>query len=251
MDNGKFRIPLPDENTIQMQIQQIVDQGLPKKMSFMSYLKSMYQHIGLKHLFSDRIECAITFITAIAYIIIAFYQPERSDIDEYYLYGLIFLLSPILFIALSIYTYSNKIICGTFELEMSCKYNVFQIIAFRMLVFSIIAILLNTATILLMIVKYEHIQFFRAFMISNTGLFTFSVLFLFIMMKRRSKIAALATIGSWTFINLILLSVNSSVYREIVFNLPLIVYALVILATSSFYIRSLNRLIQYQQAEGV
>lgn len=251
MNKEKFHIPLPDENTIQMQIQQIVDRGLPKKKSFMSYLKSMYRHIGLRHLFSDRIEYAITFITAITYIIITFYQPERSEIDEYYLYGLIFLLSPILFIALSIYTYSNKIICGTFELEMSCKYNVFQIIVFRMLVFSIIAILLNTATILLMILKYEHIQFFRAFMISNTGLFTFSVLFLFIMMKRRSKIVALATIGGWMLINLILLSVNSSVYREIVFNLPLIVYALVILGTSYFYLKSLNRLIQYQQAEGV
>lgn len=250
MNKEKFHIKLPDEYTIQTQIQHIVDNGLQKKVSFFAYLKSMYQHIGLKHVFSDRIEYVIASVTAITFFIISFFMPGPAEDQVDYLYSLIFLLSPILFTALSVYTYSNKIICGTFELEMSCKYNVFQIIAFRMLAFSVIAILLNTITILLMILKYEDIQFFRAFMISNTGLFTFSVLFLFIMMKRRSKIVAFAIIGGWTFINLILLSVNSSVYREIVFNLPLIVYALVILATSYFYFRSLNRLIQYQQAEG-
>lgn len=250
MNKEKFHIPIPDEHTIQTQIQQIVDAALKRKVSLLSYLNLMYQQIGIKHLFSDRSEYVFALITTVTFLGIFLFRPEPAQAQVYDLYGFIFLISPVLFIVLSIYTYSNKIMSGTFEVEMTCKYNVFQIIAFRMLVFSVLAILFNSLTIFFMSLIYEEVEFIRAFMISNTGLFTFSILFLFAMMKKRSSVVASTTIIGWTLGNLLLIYMNNQLYRDVLVNMPLFIYALVLTGTCYLYLKFLNHLIHFQHTEG-
>lgn len=250
MNKEIFRIPMPDEQTIQIQTQLIVAAASKQKVSFISYLKSMYQQIGIKHLFSDRSELIFAWITAIILSGLFLVKPEPSQANVNELYGFIFLISPVLFLTLSIYTYSNKIISGTFELEMTCKYNVYQIIAFRMLIFSVIAIMFNTMTLVFMSMFYEDVHFARAFMISSTGLFAFSILILFALMKRRSTVAAAATIIGWTLGNLLLIYMDNPIYRDVLVNMPLFVYALVFIGTLYGYLKSLNRFIHFQYAEG-
>lgn len=250
MTREKFHIPMPDERTIQLQIDQIVATGVQQQKSFPSYLKSMVQQVGFKHLFSDRLELGyITCTVFIAYmLIILLAEPERLDVQE--LYGFIFLLSPILFVSFSAYTYVNKVRNATFEIEMSCKYNVYQIIAFRMLVFSAISIVVNTIIITLLVFLYEDIQFLRAFMISITALFTFSILFLYGMMKRRSTVAAASILVGWIFGNLLLRFSNYTMYTHMLDTLPLFVYGLVLVGTLYIYLKYLGKLIHFKQTEG-
>ena len=250
MTKEKFRIPIPDERTIQLQIDQIVAAGIQQQQSFPSYLKSMVQQVGFKHLFSDRLELVyITCTALIAYMMIFLLAgPERLDVQD--LYGFIFLLSPILFVSFSAYTYANKVRNATFEIEMSCKYNVYQIIAFRMLVFSAISIVVNTITIALLVLLYEDIQFLRAFMISITALFTFSILFLFGMMKRRSTVAAASILAGWIVGNILLRFSNYSVYTNILVTLPLFIYGIVLIGSLYIYLKYLGKLIQFKQTEG-
>lgn len=250
MIKEKFHIPMPDEQTIQIQIHQIVDAALKPRISFPSYLKLMYQQIGIKHLFSDRSEYVYALITVVTFLSIFFFKPEMAHTMVDYLYGFLFMVSPVLYIILSIYTFTNKMMNSTFEVEMTCKYNVYQIIAFRMLVYSVIAILFNTINIFLMSLIYEDVQFVRAFMISNTGLFIFSVLFLFAMMKRRSTAVAAITIIGWTLGNLLLIYMGDPLYRNVLTNMPLFIYALVLVVTLYMYLKSLHRLIHHQQVGG-
>jgi hypothetical protein len=250
MNKEKFHIPMPDERTIQIQIDQIVAAGVKQKESFPSYLKSMAQQVGFKHLFSDRLELFYITCTALIACIMIFLlaAPERLDVQD--LYGFIFLLSPILFVSFSAYTYANKVRNSTFEIEMSCKYNVFQVIAFRMLVFSALSIVVNTITIALLVFLYDDIQFIRAFMISITALFVFSILFLFGMMKRRSTVAAATLLVGWIGGNLLLRISNYTVYTNMLVTLPLFVYGLVLIGTLYIYLKYLGKLINFKQAEG-
>lgn len=249
MGKEKFHIPFPDEDTIRNQINQIVSTSVKSKESFFTYLKSMYQQVGIKHLFSDRSELTFILITAITLLILFFIRPDPSTAQMDDLYAFIFLISPVLFIVLSIYTYTNKIMNATYEVEMVCKYNVFQIIAFRMLVFSVITILVNSLTIFFIVRVYDYIQFFRAFMISTSGLFIFSIVFLYILMKRRTKVVATIMIFAWLIGNLLLRFMNNKLYSDILVNIPLFIYGIIIIISIFIYINFLKRLIHYKQSE--
>ena len=249
MNKERFKVPDLDEQTIRIQIDKIISIGVKPKQSFPSYLKSMMQQVGLRHIFSDRLE--ITFITLLVTMMIGWmvFLPYYSEIHD--MYGYIFLLSPILFLVLSIFTYVRKTQNHTYDVEMACKYNVYQIIAFRMLVFSVFSIVLNTIAVAILAIQYEEIQFMRAFLLSTTALFLFSILLLFALMKRRTTAIVVSTVIGWTIGNLVLQSANVQLYNDLLMKTPNVVYAVVLLAIVLMYLRHVKNLIHFRQTEGV
>lgn len=250
MNKEKQQIPMPDELTIQTQIAQIVAAGVSHKESFADYLKSMVRQVGFKHLFADRLGLAYMFFTALIVNSFIFFlaEPERLAIQD--LYGLIFILSPLLFLMFSVFTYVHKMNNETLEIEMSCKYNVYQIIAFKMLVFSAVSILVNTITIAYLVTLYDHMNFIRAFMISITGLFVFSILFLYSMMRRRSIISVATIVVIWMGGNLLFQFMNDALYTNLLVTIPLFVHGIVCIGSIYCYVRYLKRLIRFSQMKG-
>ncbi|MEJ9282104.1 hypothetical protein [Ureibacillus thermosphaericus] len=250
MNKEKFTIPFPDESEIQKEIHQIVRTGLKPKQSFFSYIKSMYQCLGIRQLLSDRSELAFTIIIAAFVVFFYILKPDPEFMKAEDLYISLFCLSPVLFIVLTVYTYSNKLINATYEVEMACKYNVFQIIAFRMLLFSFMTVLANTWTILVMVKTYDAFQFIRAFMISNSGLFIFSILFLYVMMKRRTKMAAGMMIFGWLIGHLLLGFLANELYSALLMSIPLFVYGLILVASIVIYFNFIQKLFHYKTEGG-
>jgi hypothetical protein len=250
MDKVKFQITMPDDHTIQSEINKIVVASVKKKQSFPSYIKSLYREVGIRHLFSDRTELVFIFFMAIAILSIFVITSNLQRIQVQEVYALIFLISPILFLVFSLYTYAHKVWNTTFEVEMACKYNVYQIIAFRMLAFSVVSILVNTGAIAIVTSIYKEIEFISALMISITALFAFSILFLYALMKHRSKFVIAATIAGWVFGNLLLRYRDNNFYFNLLANMSLFIYALVLIGSLYFYIKCLKKLIQYKHTEG-
>lgn len=248
MGKEKFTIPMPDEHIIHAQIEQIVASGVRQKQTFPSYLKSMIQQVSIRQLFADRMELGLVLLAAVALLSVLLIMPPQAPLQD--LYAAVFLISPIVFLAFSIYTYVNKIERDTYEVEMACKYNVYQIIAFRMLAFSVVSILVNTIAIVLLVSVYEDIQFIRALMISITSLFVFSILFLYALMRRRSKVILIATVIGWTFGNLLLHYVDNKLYNDLLVNMPLFVYAIVLIGSLYVYMNNVKRLIHFNQTKG-
>jgi hypothetical protein len=250
MDREKFQIPMPDDVTIQSEITKIVAATVKQKQSFPSYLRSMYRQVGIRHLFSDRTELVFILFSVAAILSVFLITSNLQRVPAQEAYAFIFLISPILFLAFSLYTYANKVLNTTFEVEMACKYNVYQIIAFRMLAFSVVSILINTGAIAIVATMYKDIEFARAFMISITALFAFSILFLYALMKQRTKLVVAATIAGWVFGNLLLRYLDNNFYFNLLADMSLVVYALVLFGSLYFYIKCLKKLIQYKQTEG-
>lgn len=250
MDKEKFRIPMPAEETIQSEISKIISGATQQKESFGSYLKSMYQQVGIRYLFSGRSGPLLMLFTVITLLSIFFIRLELAYVNIYELYFYIFVTSPILFLVGSVYSYINKIKQATFEVEMVCKYNVYQVTALWMLVFSVFSILVNTLMIVVFVLAYQEIQFMRAFMISITALFTFSTLFLYVMMKRRSTLVAVTIVTGWIFGNIFLLFINKKVYIALLVHVPLLVYGIVLVGSLYFYVKSIDKLIHFKHAEG-
>ena len=249
MNKERFTVPDLDDQTIRIQIDKIVSTGVKQKQNFLSYLKSMMQQVGLRHIFSDRLE--ITFITLLVTIMIGLIAFLPYHIEIHDVYGYIFLLSPILFLVLSILTYVRKTQNHTYDVEMACKYNVYQIIAFRMLTFSVFSIVLNTVAVAIIAIRYEEIQFMRAFLLSTSALFLFSILLLFALMKRRTTVIFVGIVIGWTIGNLVLQSANVQIYSELIMKTPIVVNAVVVLVIVFMYVQYLKKLIQFKQIEGV
>lgn len=249
MKKDKLHIPMPDDSAIDRQISQIVSQGLVKKESFTSYLRSMVQQVGWRHLFSDRLELGFIVLIAIGLYSLLLIMPVHGDVQNLYAY--IFLLSPILFLAFSIYTYMNKTQNDTYDVEMVCKYNVYQVVAFRMLVFSVSTMVLNTIAIAFLAIQYEEIHFIRAFMISGTSLFLFSIILSLALMNRRTKGIVIMTITVWLLGNNILRSVDNEFYNGMLIHMPVFIYAIVLLGCLLMYMNYLKKLIIFKQTEGV
>ncbi|CAH0118662.1 hypothetical protein PAE9249_01154 [Paenibacillus sp. CECT 9249] len=250
MDKEKFRVPMPDERTIQAEIQNIVSAAATRqaKESFLEYLQALYRHIGIRHIFSDRSELAFILMIAFTLLGFAHFGPKPDRAHD--VYSFLFVISPILFLACSIFTYFNKMMHRTYEVEMACKFNVYQATAFRMLAFSVVSVLVNTIGILFIVNGYPEIHFLRAFMISITALFVFSILFLYVMIRRCSVPALLATVAAWIAGNVILRFAGNMLYFDILLGLPLIVYAIVLAISLYCYLRYINKLIRLNHAKG-
>lgn len=251
MDKEKFHVHMPDEHTIQAEINRIVAVGVEPRKSFYSFLKAMYKQIGFKHLFYDRSEPSVIFLAVISFLsFFSIYLIKPVYIRQQDIYSFIFLISPVLYITVSLYTFASKLRLRTYEVEMACKYNVYQIVAFRMLLFSIASIFANTICVYSIVLFYGDISFLRAWMISITALFLFSIIFLYVMIKKRSMFAAYATIGGWMTTNIALSIVDNGLYHSLLMKMPIFVYALVIFVCIAIYLKNLSRLIHLKPTEG-
>jgi hypothetical protein len=252
MSKEKFQIPMPNEQIIQIEINEIISAGLTKKESFLSYLKRLYKQIGMKNLLPVRwneIFILLSVMTILLFLSNSLSETKR--IQEQDLYAFIFFISPIVFMSLSIYHVAQKFQNATFEVERVCKYNIYQVTAFRMLVFSMISILINAITILFLVFRNDEVHFFRSFMISTTSLFLFSVIFLFFCMKRQSGIIAAAVISGWAGVNVICKLLDSQLYKGFLLNAPIFVYAIVLALSILLYLKYISKLVHFKSVGGV
>src|SRR5699024_9044638 len=86
---------------------------------------------------------------------------EYESAHDKSIYAFIFTSSPIMYLAMSLFSFLNAKQNGTYGLEMTCKYDMYQVAAFRMLVFSVISILINLVFIGVIVTTYYQIDFLR------------------------------------------------------------------------------------------
>jgi hypothetical protein len=251
MDKEKLSIEYPDEAAIRSEIASIVASGLPPKVSYFSFITSMYKRLGFNTLFRDRTEIVFVMILTIAVITFMALGSQASfEKDEGRVYSFVFIISPILYLVISLLFFANMKQRDTFELEMTFKYNVYQLAALRMLVFSIGSMAFNAMFIFVLAAEYEQLNVLQANLISMASLTLFSVGFLFVMIKSRSSFAKYSFVGGWLVINLVINSLNEPFYKVLVNSIPVYVYAAVILICFISYVRHLHRLIDYKNMEG-
>lgn len=248
---NKFQVPFPDDETIKREIQQIVKKGIKPKPSFMIYIKQMHKQIGLRYLFVNQWEGGFVTLSVFIVLMLFFNEMVQSIRMESQIYPIIFLISPLLYTVLSIYDFSHKRHHETYEVEMVAKYNVFQLTAYKMIVFSVLTILINSICIGLLAFRMEEIHFIQGILISTTSLFLFSILFLACLMKRPTAITAGIVNSSWVIGHLILIWTFKDGYRMFLQKLPPIVYLIVITLSIVIYICYLQKLVQRKQVEGV
>ncbi|OCA85780.1 hypothetical protein A8F94_12975 [Bacillus sp. FJAT-27225] len=252
MNKEKFTIDYPDESEIRSEIRSIVQQGLPVKETFTSHLLRMYREIGIKYLFRDSVELLyVLFAVMLVISSLAFSAERYFTVGEENIYAFIFIVSPVLFLACCIISFMKLKQAHTFELEMTCKYNVFQLAGFRMLVFGIASFGLNTALIGAMAIFYKEIDFTSALLLSASSLILFSILYLLTLMKVKTTAGKIGFSVIWLIMNFFILFFSKAFYFGLLNRIPIALYILIIAAGMVFYIKTLKKFVSIKSPEGV
>ncbi|MED4452532.1 hypothetical protein [Metabacillus fastidiosus] len=243
MNKEKFQISYPDERILKEQIHSIISAGLPVQHSFYSHLKTMYKNIGFKYIFYDFTEIIyILFSAVFIFLFTALNIKELLNNEAGSVYTLIFISSPLLFLAINFLSFIKSKQNNMLDIEMTCKYNFHQLAAFKMLIFSIICLAVNTLFLSVITAVYTQIHFLLAFVISSSSLFLFSALFLYFMMGIQSKLFHYLFSILWVAGNLILFIYSNEFYQSLLSNIPIYVYIIVIFTSIGFYLKNIKKL---------
>ncbi|ABX41298.1 hypothetical protein [Lachnoclostridium phytofermentans] len=229
-------------------LETIVNTGVRTKISFLGYLKRSFQELGWKYIFHDKIELMIIGVVGILMLLLSMANVSITDMSS--LYQLTFLVSPILYLSVVVFSFYHSKEKGAFEIEMTCKYNLYQLAALRMFSFSIIGMFINTACIVVIGLVFERVDLIRMTVISITGLFLFSTVFLYSLMKFRWKFLKYIVIVAWFGINLTFYHFGSEVYLSFLMKIPLYIHFVITMVCAILYVRNLNKLVNYRRKKG-
>ncbi|WP_034602240.1 hypothetical protein [Clostridiisalibacter paucivorans] len=247
-----MKVDMPNEKEIKVEIDNIIAQGIGERESFHSYLKNMYRQIGIRYLFRDGLEIIFTILLVSSILLLTikdsniYYMENMKDIYVY-----LFIISPILYLSMSILNFINTKQNKTYEIEMTCKYNIYQISAFRMLVFSMICIVFNFSSIYIVSYFYEDINYLKAFIISIAGLFLFSTIFLFTLIRIKNRFIKYFTVLGWIVFNLVLYIFKVDFYIQLLNSISTYTWFVVAIGSILAYIKNLRTLIIFRNKEGM
>lgn len=236
MANDKWNIPYPDEWEIERHAARIVQSAFPEKKRFLNEVQEFKNQMGWKYLFPNRSEIFFTSLLLMLTIFGLWFMASAKQSISPSLYGYVFWVSPLSLVLLIAYAFYEKLEKQTLELEMTTKFTVFQVMAVRMLAFSGISLFLNMTGSFIVAMNFE-VEFLRIWFISLTGLFGFSSGLLWFVGRGNVLRRSIIFTAGWAAINGVWLFAMKEAYVRMIFHLPLVVYAgiLVILAGFFFY----------------
>lgn len=251
MKDDKWSVDFPDDSEMDSEIQFIVNKGLVKPKPFYEYLFEMYRQLGFRYLFRDATEVLFTVLLVSFAMVFGLFQVMDSGKDEGGLYSYLFTVSPILYMLIASLFLVNLRSRDTFAVEMTCKYHVYQLAAFRMLVFSVLAVVLNLAYILILFLFYQTFNIVEAMLISVSSLSLFSTGYLYIIQKVKLRATSYAVMAGWLFVNAALAYFSKELYSSVLSQVPFYVYMSVIAGCLYLYVRRLKYFITFRNVEGV
>ncbi|MFT4416188.1 hypothetical protein ACLM5H_20190 [Fredinandcohnia humi] len=248
MDKKKRSIPYPSDEEINNQVALIVKQGLPKKQSYFHSILEMIRVVGWRYLFLNRGEALFSGLMILSVLAYVFFASNESTIHTSDLYAMLFIISPLVFLSLMANGYYQKKWSNTFELEMTVKYTVFQLLAVRMLVYSSVAIFSNMTFVLLVSLRYD-LDVLRGILLSMTGLFVFSACLLFVLRTGNFLKRSVYFIAAWVLGNIALFISIENQYGAVLTKLPSIAYGIILMISIWIYMISLKQVFHRKQEE--
>ncbi len=241
--NGFDDIDIPDINFIDME--EIVNKGVKEKKSFIRYLIDVFREIGVKNIFHDKMELFFMSAIGITTILFTLTMIFKNNNNEY-IYSSIFMIAPIFYLILSLFSFFNAREKGAMEIELTCKYNFHHLSTIRMFLFSILAMVVNTFSIGVLFIFFREINLFKSIAISITALFLFSSIFLYMLTIRKKSYIRYLVIGSWILLNIIFISIDLEGYNRILREIPIYIHVGITIICLFVYIKSLKKYINFK-----
>lgn len=240
MTKEKENLPFPNDREIDRQVALIVQNAFPAKRYFLKEMHDFKKRVGWMYLMPNRGETLFSSIVLITSIFCLWMVTTLDQSTSTLLYGYVFFTAPLSLFLLTAYAFYEKWEKQTFELEMTLKFTIFQVIAVRMLLFSSISLFINTTAAIGMALSFE-LDFLRVWLISLTGLFGFASGLLWFVARGNVWRRTVIFTSSWLAVNSVCLVAAKDAYLLVVFHLPLVLYAGLLLILVSFFLYTFKK----------
>lgn len=239
---AEFEVKTPNDQQIEQQIQVIIQQAFPKQKSTVALAAEIWRVFSKRELFG-RSELLFSILIVALVAIQLIYMIVNQDELGVEWAGILFLVAPFIFLALTVSNYITKQFAGMVEIEMTMKYTMYQLLAIRMAMYSVYAIVVHITTL------FVASQFFvfdelTLTSFSLSGLFLFATGMLILMRKNSSFIRILLYSGCWFVVTSV---VFTKLNLDVVMQLPKIVYVLVMVVTMYLFIHAIYQMFTKKQ----
>lgn len=231
----------PTDSEKDMAIEKILSEGLSKPDSIWYFCNKMYHSLGLKFIFFD-ISQAIIMAVAVT---IGFYllyplSPQQN------MYSILFAISPLFFITVVFFTEFIERNGSLYELKMTFKYTIQQVIAFRVLCYSLISMII---CIFIGSSIPDTYNFLRVVSISLSGLFICAIITIYIMRCFKGRWIHFTSLVVWGVTVFLPVLILGEGWELLLSQIPIGITIAVAVIGFYLYLREIKKLINMSKRE--
>lgn len=237
-----MRIDYPTQVEIDRAIEGICEAALPKRKSLLDFIRNMNTQLGVKYIFSGIYDVLI--LSAALFTLLAalfFNYIPRADDPTSTLGAAVFTFAPFLYMAVFTLALLKEYTNPGLPVKMTCKYTLNHLIAYRMLLFSLISGVVNTIYVLTLCLRMDLPPLYFI-CLSLSALFLFSVLLLACLYYARSKWPPLLLSAAWIAANAALWGIFPGSYGQLLMRIPLFVWLPTGIACAALYLHQIKKL---------
>lgn len=237
-----MKMDYPTQIEIDRAVERICDTALPQRESLPRFIRNMNTQLGIKYLFSGIYDVLILSGASFILVVSLFFSYiPRADDPTATLGAALFTFAPFLYMAVFALTLLKEYTNPGLPVKMTCKYTVYHLIAYRMLLFSLISGAVNTVYVLALCLRLDLPPLYFI-CLSLSALFIFSVLLLFSLYYARSKWPPLLTSVAWMAVNGVLWLACPGGYGALLLRIPLFVWVPAGIACGIVHLHHIKRL---------
>lgn len=222
-------------------ISHILSEGLEQPEGIRDFMKRMYGTLGVINLFYDLYQVILLVILVLVGLVLLL----AVNLDGY-TYTTLFLLSPLFFVAVVSLTEWMERSNPLYELKMTLKYTVKDMIIFRILCYSLISVVFS---VVLSIGAASVLDSWRALSIAFSSLFLCTLLTIVIARRMNHHLNYLISFGVWSVMNLVPLLLFGGRWEMILSQIPLGLTVIVIMGLIYLYVKELKQFINMKDRE--
>lgn len=244
-----MKIEYPTNEQIEKSVGIICENGIKKRETVFSFIKNMTLNLGLKNIFYGFYDVMFIsiLVTCAAYLLFLFSINNLPGAEEK-IYIFSFTFAPFMFALLFFLNFAKEKSADTFIIKMTCKYSFFYLLAYRMFVFSLLSVVVNSLYILVFFSDFK-ISFVTIISLSLSALFVYSLLLIAMLIKFSTVKPAIGLSALWIFADAVFYVCFKEFFAEILKAVPLFVWMIIVVGASILYFNFLPKLISKRRNE--
>ncbi|MDO5409464.1 MAG: hypothetical protein Q4F21_03310 [Lachnospiraceae bacterium] len=190
-EKKNFEIPYPDRQEMRIQMDRILDAGLPPKQSFFEQLKSLYWGPGLKVIFyKSQLAVVMSILLYLLVLKVCWDFRESVEHSEY----LVLMLFPMFYLLFAAMSYWYEEQTEIVELKQSLRYSFTYLISLRMFYAAIFAVFADSV-LFLPVMENEYGR--KLVMSGFSSMFLFALLSIYLYNRFGKYFHILWLAGGW------------------------------------------------------
>ncbi len=232
----------PNEEQIHGAVQKICAAGVQKPDGFFRFVRRMQGQIGLRQIFLGCYDVLLFLLSLALFLIFCLALTlETATVLHSRVYPSAFACAPLFYALALILCYAKERGSACFALKMSCKYNLLYLLAYRMFVFALGGLGLNTVFAMVCSARLDA-SFAQLFCLSFSALFLFAAAFIALLPRMRPVRAISLLALLWLALTALPALLFAEAFTAFLLRIPEAVYLLLSVCCVLLYLRFLARI---------